>query len=466
MAGLVSSHKGCPPTSAHAAFHPLPAGALPSITSLLLIVQAAALRGGRGTTTRSQNQTLLAPIQNALKQLIAQVLTHLPSLTTTLPRGTCRSLFLCTAMCWLAALPSAEAADVSMPPTGRRRTGRNTDKSGRGEENGKKQQRSKKLLTASQMKQDLEDPFDIEEMKALFPVLVKMVLNNSMKIRQQEAILLTTLVVPEGLKSVTKAQARVRQWLAKSDAIRTEGTDLDNKMLQIGSLSAACFAGILEGLSEEGEAVGRANATGLRTLNGKLEQMQVQEVFQAIAFCKMTPAFADGHLKLQYHIKGLETKCLEDALVQCGAQLKQGVAPYGPLGAGLAHQAFCAHGRRHLSGGTEVAHTLVQDTGSQCPDTADSQCPPPGQKGRLSREAWRKEMACKIAVPALLGKPPRYSQKRVLEFDSVSAFADAERSAVAAKHVRTLGGVRAMRHCCWGSSGATGSHVACAPAAA
>lgn len=182
------------------------------------------------------------------------------------------------------------------------------------------------------MKQDLEDPFDLDEMKALFPVLLKLVLNNSMRIRQQDAILLSTLMVPEGLKPVVKAQARVRQWLAKSDTIRQEGgSEIDSKLAMIGSLSAACLAGIIEGLNEEGDAVGRANAAALRNLNGKLEQLQPPEVFEAIAFCKFTPAYAEGMMKLQFHIKNLDTKCIEEALVQLGGQKKQGVAPMSHL---------------------------------------------------------------------------------------------------------------------------------------
>ena len=92
----------------------------------------------------------------------------------------------------------------------------------------------------------------------------------------------------------------------------------------------------------------------------------------------------------------------------------------------IAHQAVGAHGRRHLIEEKGAATSVAE---SDCTGEGNTVSP---QHSHMSRAAWKKQLECKIAIPALLGKPPRENQKRIRD----SEF----RSAAAAKHLRSLGG--------------------------
>eukprot|EP00959_Pyramimonas_sp_CCMP1952_P109616 2293050-Pyramimonas_sp.AAC.1 len=59
-----------------------------------------------------------------------------------------------------------------------------------------------------------------------------------------------------GLQPAVKARGRVRAWVRAAEEIRA-GNDKEQgqvKIKQMGTISAACFAGVFEGLPAEGSA--------------------------------------------------------------------------------------------------------------------------------------------------------------------------------------------------------------------
>eukprot|EP00959_Pyramimonas_sp_CCMP1952_P106052 2217273-Pyramimonas_sp.AAC.1 len=66
---------------------------------------------------------------------------------------------------------------------------------------------------------------DLKQIQQAVPVLMKLLLNVTMRQRQQESISLVTLLMDESAQPVVHARARVRGWVEHAQDLRARGKD-------------------------------------------------------------------------------------------------------------------------------------------------------------------------------------------------------------------------------------------------
>ena len=123
----------------------------------------------------------------------------------------------------------------------------------------------------------------------------------------------------------------MKAWVEAATDIRKKGVEVDVKLAGMGHISMAAFAGLLEGLAAEGEAVGRANAAALNSLSTRLNSMEVAQVMDSVVMVKVASAYKEGDTKLHLNLRNLDEDCIINSLTQLGAKLLRGVAPMGHL---------------------------------------------------------------------------------------------------------------------------------------
>ncbi|CAK0894464.1 unnamed protein product [Prorocentrum cordatum] len=153
---------------------------------------------------------------------------------------------------------------------------------------------------------DLSEPDDGEidaaKMQKFLTVMMRLLLNLAHRQQQIESVELEAFIMSSGLQPAVKARGRVRARIRATEDSRANNKkqQSDEKIKQMGTISAACYAGVFEGLQDEGNAVGQA----------KLAVAEMGEV----------APLASGRLNMAPVL---------DSLTQAGADDKQGMAPMG-----------------------------------------------------------------------------------------------------------------------------------------
>ncbi|CAK0876465.1 unnamed protein product, partial [Prorocentrum cordatum] len=182
---------------------------------------------------------------------------------------------------------------------------------------------------------ELDDSeIDVGTMRKFFPVVMRLLLNVALRQRQLESIEMKTFIMSSGLQPAVKARGRVRAWIRAAEEIRKgppEGQS-DVKIRETGAISVACYAGVFEGLLAEGAEGGRASRQQLTTPAEGQAKLTVQEMGEMAPLAKISDCYEEGRLKLVAAFSGrLNLQPVLRALVQAGADYKQGAAPMGHL---------------------------------------------------------------------------------------------------------------------------------------
>ncbi|CAK0902512.1 unnamed protein product, partial [Prorocentrum cordatum] len=152
---------------------------------------------------------------------------------------------------------------------------------------------------------------DVKQMQMFFPVMMRLILNLAMRQRQKHSIELKTFLVSSGVQVAAKAMARVRAWVRTAEEARAtlSKEDAEKKTRELGTISVACCAGVLEDAMAEGNAMGGA-----------------------VPLAKITDAHGEGEARLALSFASrLNFAPVLASLVQAGAEHKQGAAPMGHL---------------------------------------------------------------------------------------------------------------------------------------
>mmetsp|Transcript_102335 Transcript_102335/g.289382 ORF Transcript_102335/g.289382 Transcript_102335/m.289382 type:complete len:251 (+) Transcript_102335:109-861(+) len=233
---------------------------------------------------------------------------------------------------WAQSLPVVNGGVEQQPqaPKGAQKGGGRPSKRGRQGKGGERvgDSADAKMLNMDEMQ--LEE-MDVTTIQKLFPVICKLILNNSLRIRQMEAVAIRVVMCSSGMKPIVMAKARVKAWVETATDIRKKGSDVEQNLAKLGHISLAAMAGLLEGLNAEGEAVGRANATALTELCNKLNAMDRKQLLNSVVMVKVANAYKEGDAKLLLSLKGLDEECIINALTQLGGKHLVGMAPMGHL---------------------------------------------------------------------------------------------------------------------------------------
>ncbi|CAK0855184.1 unnamed protein product [Prorocentrum cordatum] len=87
------------------------------------------------------------------------------------------------------------------------------------------------------------------------------------------------------------------------------------------------FGGLLTALLQRKDAVGAANAKKLVEIKQSIEQWDEAKRGDMIKFCKMDRCYDVNKRKLMLHLHPEIRQCIIDAMIQTGAEWKQGRAP-------------------------------------------------------------------------------------------------------------------------------------------
>ena len=218
-----------------------------------------------------------------------------------------------------AGAAAAEAAQPARKSRRRQPTGRGDQQSGS----------KSKLVDLNSL--ELEE-MELKDIQRMFPIVMKLLLNVAMRQRQTDAILIKTYLVSPGSKSVVAIRARVRAWVKKAEEIRstTAAPQLDAEMAKIGAISTAAFAGLLEGLHQEGASVGGLNQQNLTALGEKLKIMDIKQIVELVPLVKASDTHDAAQCKLQISLdpkSDVDLSVIHDSLIQTGAIYKPGQGP-------------------------------------------------------------------------------------------------------------------------------------------
>ncbi|CAK0812193.1 unnamed protein product [Prorocentrum cordatum] len=178
---------------------------------------------------------------------------------------------------------------------------------------------------------ELEE-MDMKDIQVMFPAVMKLLVNAAMGQRQTDAILIKTYLVSPSTRSAAAIRARVRAWVEKAEDIRssTAAPQIDVEMAKTGAIRTAAFAGLLEGLHQEGASVGCLNRQNLTTLGNKLKVMDIKQNVELAPLANASDTHDAAQCKLQINLNprsDVDPSAIHDSLIQTGARRKPGQGP-------------------------------------------------------------------------------------------------------------------------------------------
>lgn len=180
---------------------------------------------------------------------------------------------------------------------------------------------------------------EVEEIIKVLPSLARLTLQNTQRLRANDAVMLDTWL----LMTVTTIVGRMRENTQKYSTLVTDIKKQKGDLSVLGPPHIVAFEGLLAGAIEQinqkvtatAAASNGAEAAILTSLQKLLQEWQNSEQAEAneiVPYCRASATYKPETTKIQLHIRDpAARKTINEALARCGAQRKIGQAAPGAL---------------------------------------------------------------------------------------------------------------------------------------